>query len=300
MRADKTMSDESFRFNIGEFECIAISDGTMTYAPPNFPPPATFLFSNAPKEALEQKLREYKLYPEQWQEWTSPYICLLVLTGAHMVLVDTGAGGLAPTTGRLLRNLKSEGISPEDIDTIILTHGHPDHLGGNTDINGKPIYPKARWVMWKDEWEFWTSERAERNLAEHGRDLLIGIARKNLSAIRETVDLIDNEKEIVPGITAIAAPGHTPGHMALNISSGAEQLLCISDVVLHPIHLEMPEWHAAVDVAADQVISTRNKILKRAAGEKNLVMAFHFPFPGLGHIVHKGKAWQWQSVAKIR
>jgi glyoxylase-like metal-dependent hydrolase (beta-lactamase superfamily II) len=292
-------SNQRFKFNIGQFECIAVSDGTMTYAPPNFPPPAIFLFGNAPKEALLKKLREYQLHPEQWREWTSPYICLVILTGENKVLVDTGAGSLAPTTGKLIQNLKYEGISPEDIDTIILTHGHPDHLGGNTAANGKPTFPKARWIIWKDEWEFWTSERAEHKLAEHGKDLLIGIARKNLSTIRDVVELIDREREIVPGIMAVAAPGHTPGHMALGVYSGSEQLLCISDVVLHPIHLEMPEWHAAVDIDPDQVVSTRYKILNKAASDKTMVMAFHFPFPGLGYIVGKGKAWQWQPITNM-
>ena len=87
-------------------------------------------------------------------------------------------------------------------------------------------------------------ETVREHVATHGKDLLIGTARKNLSSIHDMVDLIDSEREIMPGITAVAAPGHTPGHMALNVSSGGEHLLCISDVVLHPIHLEMPEWHA--------------------------------------------------------
>ena len=87
--------------------------------------------------------------------------------------------------------------------------------------------------------------------------------------------------------------------MALVISSGGEQLLCISDTALHPIHLEQPEWCAVVDFAPDQVVATRRRILNRAAAEKALVLAFHFPFPGLGHIVQKGEAWQWQPIATM-
>ena len=118
------MSKETFRFEIGKLECTAVSDGTFTYAPPIFPPPAILLFANAPTEPLEQALVEHNLQPEQWVEWTSPYICLVVNTGDHLVLVDTGAGDLAPTTGKLLQNLKAGGIAPVDIDTVILTHGH--------------------------------------------------------------------------------------------------------------------------------------------------------------------------------
>jgi glyoxylase-like metal-dependent hydrolase (beta-lactamase superfamily II) len=87
--------------------------------------------------------------------------------------------------------------------------------------------------------------------------------------------------------------------MALAISSKGKQLLCISDTVLHPIHLEQPEWCAVVDFAPDQVAATRRRILNRAATENALVLAFHFPFPGLGHILQKGEGWQWQPVATM-
>lgn len=290
------MNNETYRFNVGKFECIAISDGTMTYAPPNFPPPVSFLFSNASKTALQKILPKYGIKPEQWNDWTSQYTCLVIKTEKNKILIDTGAGSLMPTTGKLIKNLKQVGIVPEDIDTVIITHGHPDHLGGNSDDGGKVVFPKARWVMWKDEWEFWTSNRAENILDEHSKDQLVGIARKNLSIIRDRVDLVDTESDIIPGIRAIATPGHTPGHMAVEISSNSEKLLCISDVVLHPIHMEMPEWYAAVDVATDQVVSTRKKLLKKAADKKVKVIAFHFPFPGLGYVVAKGKAWQWQPI----
>jgi len=292
------MTTDIYRFQVGDFQCVAVSDGTHTYAPPTFPPPAIFLFTNAPREHLEKTLGEHNLNPEQWTEWVSPYICLVVNTGEHQVLVDTGAGGLAPTTGKVVQNLKAVGIAPEDIDTVIITHGHPDHIGGNTDTEGKLVFPNARYVMWKDEWDFWNSEEAVLKLEEHVREVLLGYARKNLPPIKGQLHLVDRETEILPGIQAIAAPGHTPGHMALAISSQDEQLLCVSDVVLHPIHLEQPEWHAAVDFAPRQVVATRRRILTMATTEKALVLAFHFPFPGLGRVVRKAEAWQWQPIDK--
>jgi len=290
------MNTEIHRFKVGTFECMAVSDGTHTYAPPAFPPPATLLFANAPREHLEHALREHNLQPEQWAEWVSPYTCLVVNTGEQWVLVDTGGNGLAPTTGRLIQNLRAAGIASGDIAKVILTHGHPDHIGGNTDAQGKPAFANARYVMWKDEWDFWTSEQAEEKLDEHVREILLGFARKNLPPIQGQLELVDHETEIVPGIRTLQAPGHTPGHMALAISSAGKQLLCVADMVLHPIHLEHPEWCAVFDFAPEQAVTTRRRLLNRATTEKALVLAFHFPFPGLGRVVKKGEGWQWQPI----
>ena len=290
------MATEIYRFHVGDFQCMAVSDGTHTYGPPTFPPPAVFLFTNAPRELLGQILGKHGLQLEQWQEWVSPYICLVINTGEHRVLVDTGANGLTQNTGKLLQNLKNEGIQLEDIDSVILTHGHPDHIGGNTDSEGKLTFPNARYFMWKGEWDFWNSEEAVLRLDEHTRDILVGYARKNLPPIQDQLHLVDRETEILPGIQAVSAPGHTPGHMALAVSSRREQLLCISDTVLDPIHLERPEWCAVVDLDPRQVEATRHKILTRAVTENALVLAFHFPFPGLGHVVPRAQRWHWQPI----
>ncbi len=287
------MSTETYRFKVGTFECMAVSDGTFAYSDP-----ATLLFSNAPKGRLEEALREHNLHPEQWGQWVSPYTCLVINTGRHYVLVDTGAGDLAPSTGSLLENLHAEGVQPGDIDTVILTHGHPDHIGGNTDGEGKPTFPNARYVMWKHEWDFWTSapSLAELQVDEHLKQLLLTFAQKNLPPVQSQLDLIDHETEIVPGVHAVAAPGHTPGHMAAAISSGGESLLYTADTAIHPIHLEHPGWCAIVDCSPDQAATTRHQLFKRAGREKALVLAFHFPFPSLGHVIQKGKAWRWQAI----
>jgi glyoxylase-like metal-dependent hydrolase (beta-lactamase superfamily II) len=224
---------------------------------------------------------------------------LLINTGRHRVLVDTGGGaGLTPSVGKLIPYMQAEGIETAEIDTVILTHGHPDHVGGNTDTEGKPAFPNARYIMWKDEWEFWTSEPdlSQLQVEKDLKELMLALARKNLPPIKDQLDLVEREAEILSGIRAIAAPGHTPGHMALVVSSDNEQLLYVSDAVLSPIHLEQPEWYPVFDLDPEQAMATRRQLLARIVAEKALVITCHFPFPGLGRVVQTAEACQWQPI----
>ena len=273
----------TYRFNVGKFECIAINDGTYIYSADQY-------FHNAGPEELAPALHDHHLDPERIP---SPYTCLVINTGAHRVLVDTGAGDFTPDVGRLLPTLLAKGIAPEEIDTVIITHGHPDHLGGNTDAAGVPVFRNARHVLWRDEWDFWTGEANLARLAP----LFGRFTRKNLPPIADQVDLIDRETEIVPGVHALPAPGHTPGQMALVVASGNDELLYISDAACHPLHLERPDWHTIWDLDPAQALATRRRLFDRAAADKALVLAFHFdPFPGLGHAVAWGQGWRWEPV----
>ena len=217
------MGTESYRFKIGNFDCIVVNDGFSEC-------PADFLFANAPKEPLEQMLRKHNLQPDKIVD---PNMCLVINTGEHRILVDTGFGAIskqspvAQGAGRLLQNLQVEGLQPKDFDIVILTHGDFDHIGGNIDSEGNPVFPNARFYMWRDEWKFRTSEPAM------GQDYLV--------PIKDQFTLLDHEGEILPGIQVILAPGHSLGHMALMVSSGGEKLLHVCDAVGHPINIEHPD-----------------------------------------------------------
>ena len=240
--------------------------------------------------------------PSEWKEYVSPYPSLVVYTGNHVVLVDTGLGDVLPTTGKLMTNLEAERVHPEDVDVVILTHGHGDHIGGNLDSEGNPAFPNARYVMWSGEWAFWTQkpDLSPLGLDEQRKQFLVDLARKNLLPIRKQVQLIESDTEIVPGIGLTGIPGHTPGLMAVNIGSGDGRLVCISDLALHPIHLEHPEWFADVDLDRMQILETRCSFFSQLAADGPLVFAFHFPFPGLGHVIERGeKSWQWKPIAQL-
>jgi glyoxylase-like metal-dependent hydrolase (beta-lactamase superfamily II) len=286
------MVTSSYRFKIGSLACAVVSDGSHTYRDP-----APLLFANAPPACLAQALRKHGLDPEGWKEWVSPYPALLIRTDRHLVLVDTGAGS-GTTTGQLVSNLQAEGVVPEDIDTVILSHAHPDHVGGNLDREGRPAFSAARYVLSRAEWDFWTSEPdlSMLQISEPFRDHLIACAQRNLLPLRGQLDLVEGEPEIVPGVRVLPAPGHTPGQVAVAVHSAGERLLYLSDAVAHPVHLAQPGWYAAVDIASDQVLTGRQRLLEMAALAGTMVHAFHFPWPGLGYIVPEGDAWQWQPV----
>ncbi len=283
------MASVSKRFNVGAIECVAVNDGMFSY-------PLEWLFSNVPLEEAQNGLQRHKLPTTHID---SPYTCLLVKTGKHEVLIDTGADGLAPTTGNLLKNLEAEGISPTEITHVVLTHGHPDHIGGVLGANGQPAFPNARYLMSRTEWDFWNDPSVLHDSAMDGhmKQLLVGCAQKNLPPLKERIELFDGEKEIVPGVDALPAPGHTPGHIALFISSSNSHLLHISDAVLNPLHMENPSWRSIFDLDPETAAHTRRGLLDRAASEKVSVLAYHFPFPGMGRVESKGHAWAWEAAA---
>lgn len=279
-------------FRVGELLCRVVSDGELVY-------PTSALIVDAPQEELEALLRQHGVSVEQM---SVPYDCLLVETGRHRVLLDTGAGPLAPSTGKLMENLREAGVEPESIDVVGLSHGHADHIGGISDAEGKPTFPKARFVMWKGEWDFWTAESTLEKLARcelyHLGELeqMIGAwARRYLPAIEDRVERIEWATEIVPGIQAIPAFGHTPGHGAFVVSSGGEELLFVGDALVHPIHVAQPSWGTVFDLSRAEAAATRRSLLERAAAKNSLVMGYHWPYPSLGRVMARGMGWRWDA-----
>ena len=288
------MRPETFRFQLGSFSCLAIMDDAVRY-------PIGMFLTNLAREKYEPLLRQRG---QSTQEIDLPYICLFINTGRERVLVDTGIGvdGMGPAPGKLLSLLRAEGIELHEIGTVILSHGHPDHIGGSLNEDGKPAFPNARYVTFREEWDFWMSgpSLAELPVNDDLKKMILASAQKNLSGVQAQLDLVHPDTEIVPGITAIAAFGHSPGQMALEISSTEQRLLFVADAIVHPLHLEYPETIGATDHRPSQMVATRLTLLEKAAREKSLVSTSHFAFPGLGRVVPKREAWEWQPIPATR
>jgi glyoxylase-like metal-dependent hydrolase (beta-lactamase superfamily II) len=291
------MDAGTFRFRLGEFECISTSDGALNYPPES-------LFANVLPEQVGEALRGQDLPVDRV---TTPYTCLFIDTGEHRVLVDTGSGDLGvhadqvspgldhstSVTGLLPENLRTAGVEPSEVDTVIITHAHPDHVGGTLDETGEVVFSNARYFISPEERDFWKSEDAAARVPV----LMVGTARRNLEPLEGRLTPVEGDSEIVPGIHAIVAFGHTPGHIALSIASAGERLIHVSDAMLYPLHLEHPEWTPLFDMLPEKASRSKRKAFGLASDEEALVFAHHFPpFPSLGHVRKEGQGWRWQPL----
>jgi glyoxylase-like metal-dependent hydrolase (beta-lactamase superfamily II) len=261
-----------YSFKVGKIECISVNDGTITVPDTITPKPFD---PHDPKSGLEMGMNS-----------------LLIKVGGRKILVDTGCGKwFGEKSGNLVDNLKAAGIGTSDIDTVVITHAHGDHIGGNTDADGKPVFPNARYVFHRKEWEYWIN-RLDAPMP--GPESAMTMTRKCLSPIRDLVQLVEDKAIISPGIEVALVPGHTPGHIMLYLTSGKERLCCFADLIHHPLELVRPELFTIFDVDAKEATAARIAVPPKLVDPGLLLWSCHLDFPGLGHFVrHDGKlAWQ--------
>lgn len=282
-------------FTVGEFDCTIVSDGSFAY-----PNPSRLFFANADQDELTTALEQDDIDLESWETYVSPYPCLLIQTADTTVLVDTGGGELGDHTGKLPMNLQQVGIPPETIDRVLLTHIHPDHVGGNLDDNGEPVFPNAEYVVSRTEAEFWLNDPdlSSLHVPDHIKEAMIAFADHQVRPLGDQLTRIDDETDLLPGIRTIPAPGHTPGHVAVEVTSQEETLLYLVDLVFQPLHVKRPEWYTAFDLDPDTVVESRRRLLDRAAKRATFVMAQHFPAPGLGNIQSTGSGYEWHPISE--
>ncbi len=282
-----------YRYKIGAYELTALNDGIA-----KFPLEEGFVV-NAKLADVQNAMKEAFLPPETMQ---IPFTALVVNTGAKLILIDTGTAGLvAPTAGVLLANMAAAGIDPKAIDTVLISHMHPDHINGIRSKDGAVNFPNAEIKVNAVEWAFWMDD-AKMSSAPAGMKPLFEATRRAFTPIAKDVKQFIWDEELEAGITAIAAPGHTPGHTALAIQSGKEKLLYLADTTNNPaLFLRNPDWSVVFDMDAEQARATRHKLLDMAAAERMQVAGYHFPFPATGYVVKDGARYQlvpaaWQPV----
>lgn len=294
------MTVETYRFQLGDLRCVVINDGYISNIP------TRWFFANAPADQIEHALRRHHIPSDTL---ATPCNCLVIDIGTHRILLDTGGGKDHPAYGKglpdampmqailggLMEGLEAEGIPPETIDTVILSHAHGDHVSGVADGAGKPAFPNARHIMARGEWEGFISQQIPDD--DNDWDGWAGVSRfaqKACVAIQDRVELVDlavSEVEILPGVYMIPTRGHTANHCSFEFISGDARLVCPMDTLGHPIHSEHPTWNSE----GEQSLASRWQILKRAESA-TLTHVFHFPFPGVGSMIPDGEGWRWQAL----
>lgn len=289
------MDDNVVKMNIGKINCTIFRDFMFKYMAKDF-------FINASEEQLNQSLNKYHIIEGNIP---SPFIALLLQYDNKKILIDTGIGFLEKPLifrgntyvfeGRVQQLLQQENIKREDITDVIITHFHPDHNGGIFTENGKLNFPNAQFHMHEDEWSYWHTSQSDNQ-----PDLFKYFIEKNISPLKNlNLNLVKGDfVDLIPGITAVKADGHTPGQMALIIHSENEHLLYISDAFLHPLHIEKLDWQTNYDLDNDKAKQSRIKLLEIAQKDNMLVNAFHFDFPGLGRIDKFQDNWIWNYSEK--
>lgn len=286
------MTGSAYPFQIGTFSCLAVSDGA--FAGPSL---VQLVLGQTPQEEADRIMAEAGIDPSQL---VAQKTSIVIDTGEQRVLVDTGSGAMAgPGVGLLLDNLRREGFQPNDIDVVVLTHAHADHVGGNVTASGNALFSNARYVMAQEEWDFWTDEQAVEEAITNAdfRQGHLDSVQRNLLPIEDQFELIGYDEEIVPGVTSVAAQGHTPGHMALRVESDGDQLWIMGDAALSSLQLTYPEAVGVPDTYPDQVVETRRALFEQIAGGGGMATFNHFhPFPSVGQLTADGDVWSWEAV----
>jgi glyoxylase-like metal-dependent hydrolase (beta-lactamase superfamily II) len=272
-----------YRFKLGTIEITVVSDGTLAF-------PAETLWGERAEDARGLLTSTFQPSSPVGLQINT----ILVNAGDRLVLIDAGCGvdKFQNTTGRLLANLASAGYTPDDIDMILFTHLHFDHLWGISDgKNASLLFPSAEFVASENEVAFWSDPELPSKVSAKQQPL---VTQANLKLARPRLRLIKAGAEVAPGVTTLDSAGHTPGHMSVHISSGSKEMLLTGDVVVDTeISFLHPEWTFGFDLDVPLATKVRIAFLDRAAADKTLVGSYHLPFPGFGHVVREGSGYRW-------
>jgi glyoxylase-like metal-dependent hydrolase (beta-lactamase superfamily II) len=274
-----------YRYKIGNFELTAIDDGIW-----NRPIDDKFVrnaFFPDVQSVMSDASMPTHILP-------TPFTALVVNTGKRFVLIDTGSGGqIAPTAGSLVANLRAAGISEKDIDTILISNFHPDHINGIKTKDDELVFPNAEITVPAPEWAYWMENRNLRQAKDNLKGYFLN-SRRIFSDIARNLKRFQPGKEVAPGIVSVPAYGHTPGHTAYTIFDDNQSLFVLCDTTNHPaLFVRHPEWQSIVDQDGPMAVETRKRILDRVSTDRMIVQGYHFPFPGYGHIEKLANGYEY-------
>lgn len=278
-----------YRMQLGQFEITALYDGALELD--------TNLLKDVSEANLERLLSLMFVGNPKMQTAVNAY---LINTGSHLVLVDTGAAKLfGPSLGYVLQNMKASGYEASQVDTVVITHLHGDHMGGLNDAGGQPLFPKAKILVSEADNEFWLSQKVADDASPELQPFF-KTARDSAAPYLKSGQwhTFTDGSVLVPGVQAVKANGHTPGHTAFAVESEGQKLLIWGDVVhAHAVQFAMPGVSIEYDIDRKQAVITRLSIMKAMADSKSLVAGMHLPFPGLGHVREDGKdSYSWVPI----
>ena len=278
-----------YRMAVGELEVTALYDGYVDLD--------TKLLKGASAEDIQGLLA--RMFVESGKGMQTAVNAYLINTGKHLVLVDSGSSKcFGPTLGGILGNLKAAGYQPEQVDSVLLTHLHPDHACGLLDAEGKPAFANATVFVAKDEAGYWLNPEIAAKAPEDSKKFF-EMAQNAVAPYQAAGKLKTYAPgaSLVKGVSAAPSPGHTPGHSGYLFASKDQSLLVWGDVMhSHATQFANPEIAIEFDVDTPKAIASRKQVFADAAKDKLWVAGAHLPFPGLGHLRNEGKGYAWVPV----
>jgi glyoxylase-like metal-dependent hydrolase (beta-lactamase superfamily II) len=276
-----------YRFKLGSAECTVVTDGQLPLGDPKKS------FTNISGEEIDRELRDSFLPPSNA---VLEQNVLVVNFGDRVVLFDTGMGTdrlFGDTTGKMLASLRQAGIDPANVDAVVMSHAHIDHCGGLVADDGSHNFPNAQYFIGEPDFAYWTDD-AKIPADYPARPHFLAQARKNLLPVKDRITFYKDGQEILPGITALAAPGHTVSHSVFMINAGGGQLCYIGDLAHHPVLLlEHPRTHFAFDTDPAQSAESRVRMMDTFAANRIPILAYHFAWPGIGHVAKQGEGYRY-------
>jgi len=274
------------RFMLGDFEVTVISDGSAMRDSLH-----PMFGANTDASEVSALALENNLPASNVQFYFHPTI---VNTGNEVILFDTGNGaGALPQRGQLAANMAASGISPADVDVVVLTHMHPDHIGGLME-NGAATFPNARYVTGTKEYNFWSDPARMSGPTERIAKMVAG----NVTPFAEKMTFLEPGGSVVSGVEAVSAFGHTPGHMTYHIESAGKRLMITADTANHYVlSLQRPDWHFGFDADKAGAVKSRRDVFGMIAADKIPFVGYHMPSPGVGYVAQSGDGFEYEAAS---